>query len=217
MEPRIENRIRTNSQRHDHSGAKFGHLTVEGYSHSERGRGPLWRCICDCGNICFVASKELRTGDTKSCGARIHRVKHGLCNSPEYKAWGAIKERCRDPKCKSYYRYGGRGIKVCERWFNSFEAFYADVGPRPSPQHSIDRINTFGDYEPSNCGWATLVEQQNNMRSNVFLEFRGHRMTLMQWAREIGITGKTLSTRLDRGWTVERALTQPLGNYQWRT
>lgn len=219
MLPNLENKIKTNSQRHDYSGSRYGRLRVISYSHSEKKRGPIWKCQCDCGADCFVVAKELRAGDTKSCGClyRTQFITHGLSKSAEHKAWTAIKERCYNPNCKSYYRYGGRGIKMCERWLNSFEAFYTDMGPRPSSEHSIDREDTFGNYEPSNCRWATIIEQQNNMRTNVVLEFQGRKATLAEWSRLTGITYTALSTRLDRGWTVERALSQPMEVHNSRT
>lgn len=217
MKKRHRNRKNVNPAPRN-QGDRYGRLSVISYSYLDVRRGAIWNCKCDCGAECLVAERCLRVGDTKSCGClrREQRITHGLSESPEYRAWGAMRERCRDPRCKSYYRYGGRGINVCDRWYDSFEAFYEDMGPRPSTAHSVDRIDTFGDYEPSNCRWATIQEQQNNTRANVVVEFQGKRQTLTQWARVLGIKSTTLATRLDRGWTIERALRQSVGNYRWK-
>jgi hypothetical protein len=127
---------------------------------------------------------------------------HGMTNTPEHRSWTGMKGRCINPKNKRWHRYGGRGISVCERWLESFENFYADMGPKPVGT-SLERVNNDGNYEPSNCIWATPKQQQNNMRRNVFLEYRGKRLTIAQWAREIGIDRGTLRARKRRGWTVE--------------
>ena len=119
-------------------------------------------------------------------------------------------ERCCNPSCACYERYGGRGIKVHPAWRESFQQFYDDVGPRPSAAYSLDRIDNNGNYEPGNVRWATVTEQQNNMRSNRILDHNGKSQTVTQWARELGLQATTLSTRLRRGWTVERAIAQPL-------
>ena len=126
-----------------------------------------------------------------------------------YKVWSHLRDRCNDPKTRNYKNYGGRGIKVCERW-NSFEAFLSDMGPRPAG-HSIDRIDNNGNYEPSNCRWATMRDQNNNRRDNRMVEFRGERMTLRRAVQLSGINlcHKTIEGRLRHGWSLEEALTQP--------
>lgn len=115
-------------------------------------------------------------------------------------------QRCTNPKNDRFASYGGRGITVCERWRRSFDAFATDVGARPSRQHTIDRIDNTKGYEPGNVRWATAIQQQRNMRSNVQVTFRGETLLLVEWAERLKIKYTTLSLRLFRGWSVERAL-----------
>ena len=129
--------------------------------------------------------------------------------SPMYRAWCTMVARCYNPKNISYRRYGGRGVRVWRQWL-TFERFLADMGHRPSSGHSIHRINNDGDYEPGNCKWATAKEQARNRRNNRFLEFKGQRASLVEWSEISGINQRTLETRLNRAWTVERTLTQPV-------
>lgn len=128
---------------------------------------------------------------------------------PEYEIWQAMKKRCSYKKSKHYKNYGGRGIRVCKRWLNSFENFYADMGSRPSSKYSIDRINNDGDYKPSNCRWATRKEQCNNTRQNHIITYNGVTLTMTQWARKIGLTRNVLKRRLALNWSVERSLNTP--------
>ena len=121
---------------------------------------------------------------------------------PEYNSWIAMRSRCYNPKNTVYKRYGAKNIKVCERWNKSFEAFYADMGDKPSLDHSIDRIDRFGDYTPSNCRWATRSEQQSNTCRNVLIEYKGVQKTLAQWSRELKMYPDTLKRRL-RSWPLE--------------
>lgn len=131
--------------------------------------------------------------------------------SPEYVVWNAMRARCTNPKNPTFPRYGGRGIKVCAKWREDFVAFLNDMGKRPSPQHSIERNNNDGNYEPGNCRWATPTEQSNNRRSNLILTFKGEQRTAAEWSRIMGISQSTIHARLhELGWTTERALTQPV-------
>lgn len=121
-----------------------------------------------------------------------------------------MKDRCGNPRCKDFPNYGGRGIAICAKWHESFEAFYADLGPRPSPKHTLDRINNTGPYEPGNCAWATRTQQNRNKRNIRQFTLNGVSRPLFEWAELHGFkTWKVLDTRLRRGWSVERALTQP--------
>ncbi len=122
--------------------------------------------MCDCGQAKVVRLAHLRHGKIVSCGCVGHapKEKHGLRHIPEYLIWKAMNERCTRVKCQSFKNYGGRGIKVCDRWRHDFKSFYEDMGPRPSPNHSIDRKDNDGNYEPGNCRWATAVEQRHNRR-----------------------------------------------------
>ena len=117
-----------------------------------------------------------------------------------------MKQRCRNTNDPQFDYYGGRGIKVCERWLELFDNFYADMGARPSPKHSIDRINNDGNYEPGNCRWATAQEQATNRRNNVFIEYDGKTQHVSAWAREIGVCDSTIYYRLKEGWPLEQVL-----------
>lgn len=149
---------------------RFGLLTVlsEGPREGAQHRRTAV-VICACGTQKTVRREHLRSGAVQSCGChRAHvtaarNVTHGLSYAvPEYRVWLAMRERCSNPNNKFWHRYGGRGIRLCARWWDDFAAFYADMGPRPSPKHSIDRVDNDGPYEPGNCRWATAVEQRAN-------------------------------------------------------
>lgn len=158
----------------DYTGNTYNRLTVQGLDHVKRSKR-FYRCLCVCGRTCVVDISHLKSGNTKSCGCLMHEwstsgkapLKHGGAkggHTVEYNAWAKMRQRCYNPKDHKYPNYGGRGITVCERWNSDFAAFLADMGPRPSPTHSINRINNDGNYEPSNCNWATPKEQSNNRR-----------------------------------------------------
>lgn len=134
---------------------------------------------------------------------------HGRSRTPEYRVWQQLRQRCQNPRDPSFANYGGRGIAVCERWSVSFQAFIDDMGERPSPRHSIDRIDNDGPYAPQNCRWTEMRVQLRNRRTNNRLTFRGRTQTVTDWAAELGIAAPTLDARLARGWSVEKALTTP--------
>lgn len=125
----------------------------------------------------------------------------------EYRAWCNMKDRCSRPSAANYARYGGRGISVCEAWAASFEVFLAEMGQRPSPSHSLDRINNDGNYEPGNCRWATIAEQQRNRSRVRLIPHQGRLITIVELAKISGVPYSRLKGRLDRGWSVERAIT----------
>jgi hypothetical protein len=145
---------------------------------------------------------------------RWHPLKHGHAvrgkMTPEYVAYREMKKRCYNPNWVRYDRYGGRGIKVCERWLNDFDTFFADMGQKPSPRHTLDRIDNDGDYTPENCRWATKAEQALNRRSTRIIEYDGRALSVTEWAAEVRMDADTLSARINAGWTPERALTTPL-------
>lgn len=135
---------------------------------------------------------------------------HGMSKAPEYTAWNMMLSRCGNQNNKSYSSYGGRGIKVCERW-KTFESFYADMGPRPSPRHSLDRYpDQSGNYEPDNCRWATVREQTNNRRSCRMVVYQGKRQSLAEAARAAGKDYGAVGLRIFKGWDVEKALNTPI-------
>lgn len=193
------------------AGRRFDRLLVLRYagksSPSHGPPRPLWLCRCDCGAERVVVAGHLRSGHTRSCGCR--QTIHGGTDTPEHLAWSDIKARCCNPGHASYPDYGGRGITVCDRWRNSFPAFLEDVGPRPSPSHSVGRVNNDRGYEPGNVTWQTATEQMNNRRNSRRLTFRGETLTLSQWAARLGVSRSRIQNRLDRGWTVEEAFTLP--------
>lgn len=166
---------------------------------SGRQRGAvLWECICICrkGTVLHVRASRLREVllgkvNHMGCGCRTDgngpKETHGLSKTREYAAWCGMRERCYDKDSPQYHRYGGRGIRICDRWLDSFETFYKDMGKRPSPHHSIDRVDNDGDYAPDNCRWATNVEQQRNMKTNHNVTFRGKRQCVTAWAEEFGL------------------------------
>jgi hypothetical protein len=190
----------------------FGRLTVIREIGTNKNRRVIWECLCECGAITKVVGRDLRNGHTKSCGCYRAELstkkfrKHGKHNSAEYNSWRLLKNRCLNPNDQRFAEYGGRGIKVCDPWIDSFENFYADMGPKPSPQHSIDRIDVNGHYSPENCRWASCEEQANNTSRNVFVTHLGQTQTLAQWARELNINYNTLNNRYKRGWDSVRIL-----------
>jgi len=198
-------------------GDRFGRLVVLEPVPSKR-HDHRWKCQCDCGNTHELYSFSLLSGSVKSCGCLGReqleaRTKHGMCSRehrvPEYTVWEAMHQRCRDPNSPSYRLYGAKGVTVCERW-RDFATFYADMGPRPSSKHTIDRVDNAKGYEPSNCKWATRIEQNNHTSRNVHVTYDGRTQTVAQWARELGVTYHILRNRLKLGWDFKRAVTQPV-------
>jgi hypothetical protein len=191
-------------------GDRFLRLTVI----ASAGNGS-WLCRCDCGVEKAVHGSNLTAERTRSCGclAREKATLHGMAGTPTYKSWTGMKARCLDPDAPDYARYGGRGITVCERWL-VLDSFLADMGPRPAGT-SLDRIDNNGNYEPGNCRWASREVQANNKRDTRLLTHAGETLSISQWARKTGIERVTLSKRLGRGWSVERALTDPVEEQPW--
>jgi hypothetical protein len=197
----------------DLSGQTFGRLTVARYLGKRR-----WECVCECGTIKSIMGDNLKSNDIQSCGClRLERVRafnttHGQSKTPTYKSWAGAKDRCSNPNTPCYPHYGGRGIKMCDRWAASFEAFLEDMGPRPSTKHSLDRKDNDGDYELGNCRWATAMEQGNNRRTNHPIAAFGESKTVAEWAQDprCAVNKYTLRQRIVAyGWGAEQAIVTP--------
>ncbi len=199
----------------------YGRLTVLFYVGKPKGNA-LWHCRCKCGNEVTVQYSNLTSGNTQSCGCLLTDVMvernttHGNSDSPEYETWQHMKRRCLDESCKDYKNYGARGITVCDRWLNSFQAFFEDMGKRPSPKHSIERVDNSKGYEPGNCVWATKEEQMRNTRRTVFLTSEGKTLHLAEWCRLRGLKREMVAARLDRGWSHEDALRPAMRSWSTR-
>lgn len=177
-----------------------------------------WLCRCDCGNECLVRTSDLRSGRTQSCGClkteldHMRNRSHGMSCTSLHKRWRSIKDRCFNPKNKSYKNYGGRGITMCSEWKNSFESF-RDWALSNGYKESltIERRNVNGDYEPSNCLWIPLKEQAKNRRSSHLLTFNGETHNIREWSKILGIPENRIRYRIQNGYTTEKALTMPVG------
>ena len=203
------------------AGKVFGKLTVISLSDERsHNRGTTWNCRCSCGNEVKIRSDSLVDRNTKSCGclqkeaaAEICRNSaiHSASNTTEFYIRAGMIARCSNPNEPAYPQYGGRGIKICDRWRYSFVNFLADMGYRPSLNHSIDRIDNNGNYEPDNCRWATWEEQNNNKRSNILHNYRGLDYSLKQLSEEFYIKPTTIHQRITNGWLIEDAVEIPVG------
>lgn len=194
----------------DLTGQRFGRLVAV-----ERleARYAYWLCKCDCGQTKRVRLSHLRSGATTSCGcyglerSTQSATKHGMNRTRTHNIWSLMLQRCRDPGCTIWPYYGGRGISVCERWLK-FENFLADMGVCPDGL-TLERENTDGNYEPKNCRWATKVEQARNKRNNHVLTYQGESLCIAAWAERLGVSRNLLYSRINKGWSVERAFTEP--------
>lgn len=167
------------------------------------GKRRYWVCRCECGNESSVLAQNLKSGGSRQC-ADCSRVIHRMSHTPTWKVWVGMFERCRRPNHKFFHRYGGRGIDVCPEW-ESFEQFYADMGERPEGM-SLDRIDPNGNYEKSNCRWATQKQQTNNMTNNRKITYQGVEYTHAQLAEFLGLKYHTFRSRIDRGTTIDAPL-----------
>ena len=218
---------------HDFIGRHFGRLEVLSISKRERTASDsvkiYFNCKCACGNNTEVVYQLLKNGKTKSCGClrreraisknithnQSKNITHNQSKTRLYKIYMGIKKRCYNEKADNYSYYGGKGIKLCEEWqdFEPFMIWALENGY--SEKLSIDRIDSNGDYEPSNCRWVDAFTQANNRSNNTFLEFEGERKTIAEWARTTGIKCTTISKRLRDGWSVEDALTKKIQKNQY--
>ncbi len=193
-------------------GTKFSTLTVISESFIENKKRRVY-CKCICGKELKIRVSSLLDKTTKNCGClnkrnSTHNYAKHEDRSPEYTVWLNLRQRCSNPNNSEYHNYGGRGIKVCERW-DSFDNFLKDMGFRPTKNHSINRSNNNGDYEPDNCFWSTKKEQDSNKRNNNYIEYNGRKLTVTQWAEILTIKPVTLFSRL-KSMSIEKAFTKPI-------
>lgn len=191
-------------------GKKFNRLLVIGIS--ETGKHLKLLCQCDCGVTKSFPGFAVKTGYSKSCGClRVEGLvkrctTHGKTGTKIYNTWLNMKARCEDEANHRYHQYGGRGIRICERWSKSSVRFIEDMGEPPTSKHSIDRIDNDADYSPENCRWATNREQCAHKRNSRFLTFNGKTQIVSRWAEELGVNASTLFHRLAKGFPVEKVL-----------
>lgn len=201
----------------DLTGQTFGRLTVLHRVENDKRDKTRWMCRCECGTEIVRTARLMRKGESLSCGCLQRETnvsaptRHGAAKvgriTREYIVWQNMLARCENKGATAFESYGGRGITVCERW-HDFAMFSADMGLKPSPSHSLDRIDNSGNYEPSNCRWATSHEQARNKRNNKFVTHDGETLTLAEWAERLGTNGTTIGLRLRRGWSDARTVTE---------
>lgn len=210
--------MRYNSRIQDKMG-KYGKLTILDTVGRNKHNKIVVRCLCDCGNTKDVVYGSLRAGITKSCGCEKTRktiersTTHNMCHSKEYKTWANAKARCVSKTGTRHRLYGSRGITMCDRWFNSFENFYEDMGNAPSDEYTIERIDNNKGYCKENCVWATRLQQVNNRGCNIFITHNDKTQTITQWSRELSIPLKTLCQRYYKGCIGEKLFFK--GNLRW--
>ena len=200
----------------DLTGNRYNRLMVIERAENAKGGVPVWKCLCDCGNIVLVRGNNLKSGAVQSCGCLIHEPAHnrthGLSKDPIYQRWNQMKERCYNPSCKSYADYGGRGIKMCDEWKDSVVSFaewaFANGYKR---ELTIERIDNDGDYCPSNCKWIKRSEQPRNRRLCYSITYNGKTKNLSDWCKELGLEYKRIHNRMHKlGWSFERAISEPV-------
>lgn len=205
----------------DLTNQKFGRLTAVKFAYRDHFNHARWLCVCECGNEKIIDGGSLTSGKTRSCGClnieQLHkkgfesnRAKHCLWGTRIYRIWKCIKTRCYNSNTKDYELYGGRGIKVCDEWKDSFPAFMKwSFENGYDNTKSIDRINVNGDYEPSNCRWATAKQQANNKRNNHFITIGEETKTVTEWIEVSGICKATFYQRLRAGKTGQDLISTP--------
>lgn len=205
------------------AGEQNGLLTAIRFEYRDKWGANQWLFECDCGNETVTRPDWVRLGKVVSCGcyrdeingermkrtARTHGHSSGGKLTSEYNSWRNMRDRCKYPSAENWHKYGGRGIKVCDRWIDSFENFLEDMGPKPTRKHTIERLDVNGNYEPDNCVWAVSKTQMRNRTDTRWVEFRGRRMALAEACELAGIPRNVVDARLNRKWTMERALSEP--------
>lgn len=204
-------------------GTRFGKLVVDGEPHRLRngsGRPDLfYPCVCDCGNRKDLKARMLRGRFATSCGCNLRKGKDGPIGytkqRSEYHSWRSMKSRCRNENDPAYPRYGGRGVNVCDEWFDSFDKFLADMGPKPTTKYTVDRFpDNNGNYEPGNVRWATPDQQNQNRRDTHQLTLNGVTKSISEWAEVKGWTRGLIYQRIKNGASDEEALTRPIRNFK---
>ena len=198
------------TKRKDLTGKIFGRWKVINFSHTNERHQAYWQCICDCGNAKAVKAASLVGGVSVSCGC-YHKDRvtiHGMTKTITFKSWESMKQRCTNPNSPDYHKYGGRGIKVCDRWLNSFDSFLEDMGERPKAR-TLDRIDNEGNYEKSNCRWATTKDQLLNRRNTVKIEYIGSLKTIKELSEISGFKEKLIRDRLYAGWPIDKVISTP--------
>ena len=208
-----ENKVKAGKLALDLKGQRWGRLLVNNRLSQKASDGSfLWSCTCDCGKEVILSASDLNGQRIFSCGClrsdtmrQIHTT-HGMADTPTYRSWIHMRDRVLNEKHVHHDRYGGRGISICENWLNSFEAFYRDMGPRPTEEYSIERIDNNGNYEPGNCYWATALEQARNRSNTIRLTHNGICQSIDTWVEQLKLKKSTVLYRLSLGWTHTEAL-----------
>ena len=201
-------------------GDKLQHVRIVGAYEVPRKDGGVreyYECVCECGRSMRTGKFGLLKNPAVKCPncagkeAAATRGCDGRYATPEHNAWRAMRHRCTNPNAQAYANYGGRGITVCKRWDESFDAFLADMGKKPTPEHELERIDNNAGYFPENCKWATRIEQQNNRRTTRYLTANGETLPAAVWARRLGTYVPTIVNRIDKsGWSEQDACTLPV-------
>ena len=197
--------------------AKYGRWNTSNITSVINGETSVF-CTCDCGTEKYVNRYNLTHSISTCCGCirRENMAKrnksHGLSRTTEYSSWLSMKQRCNSSSNKSYHNYGGRGIKVCDEWNNSFESFISDMGNKPTVKHTIERVDNNKGYSPDNCIWDTRYSQARNNRGNRMITYNGKTMCMTDWEKSLNMKAGTFKTRIYKGWSIERAITQPVNS-----
>ena len=186
-------------------------LTIIGLDHKDKNSKKYFQCRCDCGNLTVVQGGHITSGNIISCGCSL-RTKQGLSNTPEGRAIKGAIRRCYSPDYKSYHTYGERGLTVSERYkgYDGIKNLIDDIGRKPTPKHSLDRIDNDKGYEPGNLKWSTRREQDERRTNSRVIIYKGESLILERWAEKFGINSSTIRWRLENSWSVDRAFTTPV-------
>lgn len=226
--PRIVGGFTFCMENQDLIGKVFGYIVPTSYSHSERSHR-YYNCVCiKCGTVTKKIGSNLKRYVSSKAGKgcrecfkkemKSFALRHGMDKTPEYRCWAAMKNRCLNNRHKQYSHYGGRGITICDRWIESFNNFYADMGLKPSPKHSLDRIDNNGNYEPNNCKWSTSSEQNTNRRSAFMVNYNGETIALRRLTNNVAVPYDVLYNRIKRlNWPIEMAISTPYKPRKKRT